>query len=696
MLQDNNGGKEKNKDPFLDRISKKLLHICREFDPRRISIRIAGIYMLLGALWILLSERVLHLIAHDTQTLMLISLLKGWLYVLVTGLLVFSMVYLALRIIKEDKQRIFEGYQELEEAHEELTASEEELREQFDVLMESQKHLLESEERYRLISEATNDGIWDEQEDIRYFSDRWFEITGYNREDLDRIGDWKSLIHPDDYEAAIAIMVEHQQMKTPYYCCEYRLKEKNGQYIWIQARGKALFNEMGNVYRMAGSHSDITELKKYQERLHHIAYHDILTDLPNRLALYEDLSGNFTKNIDTQGTLSFIDLDNFKFINDSLGHSFGDQLIRQIGKRLNQVMKDKGTVYRLGGDEFIVHIHGYKGIEEVTRDMKNILDSFNAPFDIGNSVLHTTFSIGTSCYPEHGSNPDELLKCADIAMHKAKESGKNRFVIFDQSMNEAVLERIVIEEHLWTALENNEFQIHYQPQLDLWTGKISGFEALLRWYSLELGNVSPVKFIRIAEDTHLIIRIGKWVLQKSCCFIKKLHQNGYSNLTISVNVSMLQLLQDDFVDDVMNTLYVMDLEPEYLELEITESILMESFEMIGNKLMRLQQYGVRIALDDFGKGYSSLHYLLQLPITTLKIDKTFIDSISLKTKERTLTGQIVSMGKRMGFNIVAEGVEKEEQLDYLIEHECHKIQGYLFSRPVPEKEAEDLLMEEKM
>lgn len=696
MLQDNNGGKEKYKDPFLERFSKKLLHICQEFDPRRISIRIAGIYMLLGVLWILLSDRVLHFIVHDTQTLMLISLLKGWLYVLVTGVLVFSMVYSALKIIKEDKQRIFEGYQELEEAHEELTASEEELREQFNTLLESQKQLSESEERYRLISEATNDGIWDEREDKRYFSDRWFEITGYTREDLDRIGDWESLIHPDDYKTAKAIMGEHQQRKIPYYRFEYRLMGKNGKYIWIQARGKALFDGFGNVYRMAGSHSDITELKEYQEQLHHMAYHDILTGLPNRLALYEDLSDNFAKNIDAQGTLSFIDLDNFKFINDSMGHSFGDQLIRQIGKRLSQVLKDKGTVYRLGGDEFVVHINGYKPIEEVTGDMMRILDSFNAPFDIGNSVLHTTFSIGTSCYPEHGCNPDELLKCADIAMHKAKESGKNRFVIFDQNMNEAVQERIVIEKHLWTALENNEFQILYQPQLDLRTGKISGFEALLRWYSPELGNVSPIKFIRIAEDTHLIIKIGKWILQNACCFIKRLHQNGYLGLTISVNVSMLQLLQDDFVDDVMKTLCFMDLEPEYLELEITESILMESFEMIGKKLMRLQQYGVRIALDDFGKGYSSLHYLLQLPITTLKIDKTFIDSISLKTKERTLTGQIVSMGKRMGFNIIAEGVENEEQLDYLIEHECHKIQGYLFSRPVSEKEVEVLLMGEKM
>jgi diguanylate cyclase (GGDEF)-like protein/PAS domain S-box-containing protein len=703
MIQGVNGIKGENKAPFWEQFSRKLLHIGKEFNPIKAALRIAGIYTLLGALWILLSDKVLERIVQDKKMLTLMSMVKGWAFVLVSGGMIFGLVYTALRRIHGDKLKIVRGYEEitatyeeLEAAHEELTASEEELRQQFDSLLESQKQLSESEERYRLISEATNDGIWDEQEDKRYFSDRWFEITGYTREDLDVIEDWKSLIHPDDYEAANAIMVEHQQRKTPFYRCDYRLKGKNGKYIWIQARGKALFDEVDNVYRMAGSHTDITELKEYQETLHHMAYHDILTGLPNRLALYEDLSGIFAKSQDTRGVLLFIDLDNFKFINDSIGHSFGDQLIKRIGERLAQILKDVGTIYRLGGDEFVVYIYKHKGVEEVIEYALRILNSFKTPFEIGNRVLQTTFSIGISLFPEHGSNPDQLLKHADIAMYRAKEEGKNRFVIFDKTMNEAVSERMVIEKHLRTALEKNEFQIHYQPQLDLKTGKISGFEALLRWQSPELGTVSPIKFIKVAEDTHIIIEIGKWVLQNACSFIKRLHRIGYSGLSVSVNVSMLQLLQDGFMDEVMEVLYHLELEPEYLELEITESILMESYDMIGKKLMKLQHHGVRIALDDFGKGYSSLHYLLKLPITTLKIDKTFIDSITLETKERTLTGQIVSIGTSMGLCVVAEGVETQEQMDYLVENECHKIQGYHFSRPVQEKEVEALLMREKL
>lgn len=588
MIQDGGGPKEKT-NIFWAVFAKKILNLGNEFDPVRETARIAGIYVVLGVLWILLSDRLLNRIVHDKGMLVLIGMVKGWIYVLITGGIIFGLVYAALRRIRNDGLKIIESYEELtaayeelEAAHEEITASEEELRQQFDSMVEGQGRLADSEERYRLISEANN----------------------------------------------------------------------------------------------------------------HMAYHDNLTGLPNRMALYEDLSKTLAQGADCRGALLFMDLDDFKFINDSMGHSFGDQLIRRIGERLNRLLKDVGTVYRLGGDEFIVYIKRHNGVEELNRYMQGILDGFRSPFEVGNSVLHTSLSIGTSLFPEHGASPDELLKRADIAMHKAKGEGKNKFTLFDQAMNEAVAERTAIEKHLRTALEKDEFRVHYQPQLDLKSGGIAGFEALLRWQNAELGAVSPIKFIKVAEDTHLIVDIGKWVLRNACGFIEKLHRNGHPGLTVSVNVSMLQLLQDDFVDEVMETLNGLSLAPEFLELEITESILMESFEMIGKKLTKLKQQGVRIALDDFGKGYSSLHYLLRLPITTLKVDKSFIDSIAYKTKERTLTGQIVAIGKSMGLCVVAEGVETQEQMDYLIEHECHKIQGFHFSRPVPEREAEDLLKKE--
>jgi diguanylate cyclase (GGDEF)-like protein/PAS domain S-box-containing protein len=677
MMKKRSGKQEKNKNHFWEKYSRKIYHIGNSTDPVKGSSRIAGIYIVMGSLWILLSDKMLAMLVDDREVMTLISMIKGWIYVFASGGIVFALVYTALGRIYHE--------------HQEQVASEEALRQQYASLVESQKQLSRSEERYRLILEATNDGIWDEQEEKRYFSDRWLELTGYTREDLNEMGDWKSLIHPEDRTGAIASMEEYREKRIPHYRYTYRLKRKDGQYIWIQARGKALFDGDGNVYRMAGSHTDITELKEYQEQLHYMAYHDTLTELPNRLALYEDLSGIFANSTDTRGALFFIDLDNFKFVNDSMGQSFGDRLIRIVGYRLTQILNEAGTVYRFGGDEFVVYINGYRDTEELAGYALMILNSFKMPLTIGNSIFHATISIGISLYPEHGHDSDELLRCADFALHKAKKTGKNRYILFDQTMSETFSEWMVIEKHLRMALEKNEFQIHYQPQLDLESGRISGFEALLRWQNPELGEVPPIKFIKIAEDTHIIIEVGKWVLQNACLFIKTLHRNGYPGLSVSVNISILQLLQEDFVEGVLETLLQLEFEPEHLELEITESILMESYEIIGMKLRQMQRCGVRIALDDFGKGYSSLHYLLQLPINTLKVDKSFIDSITSGEQESALAGQIISIGKSLGLCVIAEGVEVQEQMDYLIKQGCHKIQGYYFSKPLPEKDVKRIL-----
>lgn len=681
---------------FWDELQEKFTQLGNKLDPAGVALQIAGIYILLGSLWILLSDKVAESIIHDKETLILVSVVKGWAYVLATGGLFFALIYSALKRIYQDGQKIIQAYEELtstyeemEAAHEELTASEEELRQQFDTLTESQRQLTESEERYRLILEASNDGIWDEQGDKRHFSGRWFEITGYTQEELDRIGDWKSLIHPDDHGAVIEAVEEHKRKKTPYYRCEYRFRAKNGRYIWIQTRGKAVFDEAGNVHRMSGSHTDITELKASQEQLHHMAYYDSLADLPNRLALYRDLSEISVRSIDTHRALFFIDLDNFKYVNDSMGHSFGDQLIKRAGEKLEYLLQKMGSVYRLGGDEFIVVTREIREPEDVEQMASHILAGFKKPIRIGDSVAHINISIGIALYPEHGNDTDALLRCADIAMYKAKEAGRNRYVFYTQPMNEMVAERVLLEKHLRTALENNEFELLYQPQFDLDENRVTGFEALLRWDSRELGRISPLKFIRIAEETRLIMPLGIWAMKKACAFIKRLHMQGMDNLEVSVNISMLQLLQKDFVDSVQEVLQAYDLSPRCLELEITESMLMESYEAIEEKLELLRGRGVKIALDDFGKGYSSLSYLKELPITTLKIDKSFIDGISSKEGSKSLTGQIVLMGRNLGLSVVAEGVETKEQLDYLTRYKCHKIQGYYFSEPLSEKEAEE-------
>lgn len=428
-----------------------------------------------------------------------------------------------------------------------------------------------------------------------------------------------------------------------------------------------------------------------EEKLSYLAYHDILTGLPNKLSLFEEAKNIFIPK-KGKAALLFIDVDNFKNVNDTMGHAFGDELIKSVSERLSGLLENRNLIYRLSGDEFIIVLQDVNSTEEIQFIASDILSKFSQEFIIHGSILHISVSIGIVLYPEHGNNLEQLLKYADIAMYKVKENGRKNYAVYNTLMNEVFTERVNIEKHLHTALENNEFELYYQPQLDIKRNKITGFEALLRWNSPELGRVSPLKFIKIAEDTRVIIPLGAWVLKTACAFIKSLKDMGYDELKVSVNISILQLLQTDFCKMVTDTLKETELEPKSLELEITETVLMESIESIGTELIKLSELEIQIALDDFGKGYSSLNYLRQLPITTLKVDKSFIDCITYDS-DNTLTGQIVTLGKSMGMCVVAEGVEKEEQLEYLHHYDCDKIQGYLYSKPIPAKEMISLLEE---
>jgi diguanylate cyclase (GGDEF)-like protein len=430
-----------------------------------------------------------------------------------------------------------------------------------------------------------------------------------------------------------------------------------------------------------------------EEKLAYLAYHDMLTGLPNKLSLYEHSYQIFASK-DKMVALLFIDIDNFKYVNDTLGHAFGDKLIVKVGERLTALLRDNCSLYRLSGDEFIIIVSDIKEKLQAEEYASYLLSDFLKDFDSLNSNIHVNMSLGIALYPEHGCELEQLLKYADIAMYQAKAAGRKSYVVYDQIMNEVFMERVMIEKNLQKALDHNEFVVYYQPQLDVRTNKITGFEALLRWNSPELGAVPPLKFIKVAEDTHFIIPLGTWVLHRACEFLNRLEENGYKDLTVSVNISILQLLQADFLDIVEDTLHEHQIESERLELEITESILMESFERIVSRLKKLRDKKVRLALDDFGKGYSSLNYLKQLPITTMKVDKTFIDHIT-ENNEDDFVGHIISIGKNMGMSVVAEGVEVQCQLDYLARHDCDKIQGYLFSKPVPEADIHRMLLENK-
>lgn len=525
-------------------------------------------------------------------------------------------------------------------------------------------------------------------------SDKVVELMVANKEDLMRLSMLKGwfyvfvtalMIYLLIRSALMRIKSTEEKLRGSYK----RLSKINQELAVAYEQVDASQNELKLQYEKIVENQ--RRLKAYEKELEYQAYHDQLTGLQNRRALIGRLDQLIAQEDPGQVALLIVDIDNFKYINDTMGHVFGDNLLIKVSERLGQLTEKNGRIFRLSGDSYVVLLENNQEEEAIEKLALKLLKGFESRFEITDSSLFVSVSIGIAHYPEHGSSLDELLKNADIALYKAKETGKNRIVFYNKPMDEALSERVLLEKHMRTALDNNEFILHYQPQLDIRTNKISGLEALIRWKSPELGFISPLRFISVAEDTHLIIPIGEWVLKNACIFMKNLQQQGYNEMSMSVNISMLQLLQEDFVERVTEILRFSQLDPAYLELEITESIMMESYEAIASKLKKLTDIGIKIALDDFGKGYSSLNYLKQLPISTLKIDKSFIDTIEAGKKDKSLTDLIVKVGRSMGLCVVAEGVETQEQMDYLVKHRCSKIQGYLFSKPVPGEEVKNIL-----
>lgn len=588
-------------------------------------------------------------------------------------------------------QELQEQHWELNALYEEMAASEEELKAQFNQLSYHQEEIKKSEDRYRLVVQASNVGIWDWDmiENKKFYSDKWYEIFEFKKHEYSPIEDlWIEKVHPEDREKALEIIHEHLEEGTEYYEGEYRIKTKNGDYKWVYAVGKALWDAEGNPYRMAGAYLDITEKKEYEEKIKRYAYFDEVTGLPNRISLhnqFEELQREKRK-----ATLLYMDMDNFKFVNDSYGHAFGDLLLKEVGKRL-EALEGEFMVSRLGGDEYGILLFDVFKDEDIERFCRSLIKSFNHVYDIDHIQLHISVSVGIAKYPSDSHDFNELLKHADIAMYKAKEQGKNRCEFYKVGMEEKILEKVAIQNQLRNALSNSEFFLHYQPQFNVRDNTINGFEALARWQNHKLGLVSPMKFISIAEENRSIIPLGRWILKTASQFIVQLNNNYSKNFTISINISIIQLMQDDFENMVLNILDEVGLAPNLLELELTESILMQSFDMVNDKLEGLRKAGVRIALDDFGKGYSSLSYLRQLPISTLKIDKSFIDHIAVAPEGNILIEAIVCMGKKLGLLIVAEGVETEEQFEYLARGRCDVIQGYLLGKPMTSQKIFELL-----
>ena len=437
------------------------------------------------------------------------------------------------------------------------------------------------------------------------------------------------------------------------------------------------------------------ELKTKNAEIEYFAFNDYLTGLPNRISFIKILQERIeTNNGASSLAVIFVDLDRFKFVNDTFGHSVGDILLQQVASRIYKEINAYGTVSRTGGDEFVLEIQRSTK-EEIMAIAQKLLNELSRPFDCEGNELYITPSLGISLYPSDGTDAETLVHNADIAMYRAKEQGRNNYQFYAHEMNERISKRVQLEKRLRTALEHDEFVLHYQPQIDLKTGQVSGSEALIRWNQPDMGLVSPMEFIPIAEETGLIVPIGEWVLRRACEQNVLWQKAGYPQMKVSANLSARQFVQKNLVENIQQILTETGLDPELLELEITESIAMQQEEYVVSKLNALRGIGIKIAIDDFGTGYSSLSYIKKLPINTLKIDKSFLSDIKNESDEEEITSTIIALAKNLKLNVIAEGVETKEQLQFLQQRRCDEAQGYLFSKPLSDQDFEALLMKQK-
>jgi diguanylate cyclase (GGDEF)-like protein len=433
------------------------------------------------------------------------------------------------------------------------------------------------------------------------------------------------------------------------------------------------------------------ERKRYQEQLEYQANYDALTGLPNRNLLHDRLrqsvyAQRFVRSIG----VVFIDIDHFKFVNDSLGHNTGDKLLQKIAERLLGAVRDGDTVARLGGDEFILILNDQTGQEVIYRAMQRIINKISEPIEIDGQELLVTCSAGISLYPQDGPDVETLLKNADAAMYRAKEKGRNNFQFYTAEMNRQVNERLKMETNLRRALERNEFELYYQPRINVESGALVGCEALLRWQHPELGLTLPERFIGLAEETGLIVPIGEWVLQTACAQARTWEKNGGPPITVSVNLSMRQFKQEALAGAVDDALRSSGLDPRRLEMELTESLVMQDTEAAIRVLERLREIGVELSVDDFGTGHSSLSYLTRLPISALKIDQSFVQDVKgrINVDEGIVAQAIISLAHNLKLKVVGEGVETGAQFEFLKKHGCDEVQGYYFGRPMPAAEFE--------
>ena len=565
----------------------------------------------------------------------------------------------------------------------------------------AEEALRHSEERYALAARSAHDGLfdWDLKSGEVYFSGRWKDMLGHEEADIGTSPEeWFKRIHPEDLPAVKEAVDAHLEGRAPSFECEHRIRHKERGYRWVLSRGLAVRNGDARPYRMVGAQTDVTERKLAEERLRHDALHDALTGLPNRVLFLDRLRHRLEvsrRRKDPRFAVFFLDLDRFKVVNDSLGHQAGDQLLVEATVRIEKSVRPSDTVARLGGDEFAVLLEDVFDGSQAARIAERVLRALKVPFRIGDQEVSSGASIGIALSDPSYEKAEDVLRDADTAMYRAKGQGRGRHEMFDGAMHEQALKELQIESELRRAIERQEFLVYYMPIVSLASGRIEGFEALVRWKHPERGMVPPVEFIPVAEVAGLVIEIDRCVMRAACLQLKRWQdQFRRPELMVSVNLSGKQFRHADLPEVIRKAVTDADLPKGSLAVEITESVLIDSAEEATRLLAKIRELGVRTYLDDFGTGYSSLSYLHRFPIDAVKIDRSFVRQMGGQKEGHEIVRAIIALSQSLGLNTVAEGVEKDDQLALLRSLKCSYAQGSRFAMPIPADEAEKMLASE--